>query len=303
MPNALITGTSTGIGEACVARLAELGWTVYAGVRRAEDGDRLKAQHSGDVRPVILDVQNRDDMRRVLDEIAHDVGDRGLQALVNNAGVGTGGPVEYVTEEDWRWVFDVNFFGVVALSQAAIPLLRTGHGRMVHIGSIGGRVSSPGLAPYSASKHALEALAESQRHEFMRSGTPIRVALIEPGEVSTAIWDKSDQVTDAAERALDEIGRKRYQWLIDQARGFIAEGREKGVPASKVADAVQHALTADKPKARYLVGFDAKLAGHIVTKLPDKARDAFVRTGSARWEKRGRNLAPSRTTTAVATDA
>lgn len=159
MPNALITGTSTGIGEACVARLAELGWTVYAGVRRAEDGDRLKAQHSGDVRPVILDVQSRDDMRRVLDDIAHDVGDRGLQALVNNAGVGTGGPVEYVTEEDWRWVFDVNFFGVVALTQAAIPLLRAGHGRVVHIGSIGGRVSSPGLAPYSASKHALEALA------------------------------------------------------------------------------------------------------------------------------------------------
>jgi NAD(P)-dependent dehydrogenase (short-subunit alcohol dehydrogenase family) len=159
-------------------------------------------------------------------------------------------------------------------------------------------VSSPGLAPYSASKHALEALAEAQRHEFARSGTPIRVALIEPGEVSTAIWDKSDQVTDAAERALDEIGLKRYQWLIDQARGFIDEGREKGVPASKVADAVEHALTSDKPKVRYLVGFDAKLAGHLVTRLPDKLRDAFVRAGSARWETRGRNLAPRATTDA-----
>jgi NAD(P)-dependent dehydrogenase (short-subunit alcohol dehydrogenase family) len=298
MPNALVTGTSTGIGEACVARLAELGWTVYAGVRRADDGDRLKAQYSGDVRPVILDVQNRDDMRRVLDQITNDVGDRGLQALVNNAGVGTGGPVEYVSEADWRWVFDVNFFGVVALSQAATPLLRSGHGRIAHIGSMAGRVSSPGLAPYSASKHALEALAEAQRHEFARSGTPIRVALIEPGEIATAIWDKSDHLIDTVERGLDDIGRKRYQWLMDQARGFIDEGREKGVPPAKVADAVEHAITSNKPKARYLVGLDAKLAGHIVTRLPDKLRDAFVRSGSARWEKRGRGIKPGAVTEA-----
>lgn len=290
MPNALITGTSTGIGEACVARLAERGWTIYAGVRRAEDGDRVKAQHSGDVRPVILDVSKRDDTKRVVAEISAEVGDRGLQALVNNAGVGVGGPVEYVTEEDWRWVFDVNLFGVVALTQAAIPMLRTGHGRIVHIGSIGGRLSSPGLAPYSASKHAIEALAESQRHEFKRSGTPIRVALIEPGEIKTAIWDKAETSTDEITRALDDAGRKRYQWLIDQARGFIDEGREKGIPAANVADAVEHALTADKPKARYLVGPDAKLAGHLVTRLPDQLRDAFVRMGSARWEKRGRKL-------------
>ena len=288
MPNALITGTSTGIGEACVARLAERGWTVFAGVRRADDGDRLKVQHTGDVRPVILDVSKRDDMQRVLEQVRNDVGDRGLQALVNNAGVGVGGPVEYLTDEDWRFVFDVNFFAVVALSHAAMPLLRSGHGRIVHIGSIGGRLSSPGLAPYSASKHALEALAEAQRHEFARSGAPIRVSLIEPGEIKTAIWDKADDTVDALIKSLDDIGVKRYQWLIDQSRGFIAEGREKGAPASKVADAVEHTLTSIKPKARYLVGIDAKVAGHVVTRLPDKLRDAFSRAGSARWEKRGR---------------
>ena len=259
MQNALITGTSTGIGEACVARLAERGWTVYAGVRRAEDGDRVKARNSGDVRPVILDVSNRADMHRVIEEITRDVGDRGLQALVNNAGVGVGGPVEYLAEEDWRFVFDVNLFGVVALSQAAIPLLRAGHGRIVHIGSVGGRIASPGLAPYAASKHAIEALAEAQRHEFLRSGAPIRVALVEPGEVKTAIWDKGEASVDELVAKLDDVGRRRYQWLIDQTRGFIAEGREKGVPASKVADAVEHALTAPRPKARYLVGPDAKL--------------------------------------------
>jgi NAD(P)-dependent dehydrogenase (short-subunit alcohol dehydrogenase family) len=290
MPNALVTGTSTGIGEACVTRLAGLGWTVYAGVRRAEDGDRLKAQITGDVRPVILDVSNREDTRRVIDEIERESRGLGLQALVNNAGVGVGGPVEYVAEADWRWVFDVNFFGVVALTQAAIPLLRTGRGRIVHVGSIGGRVASPGLGPYSASKHAIEALAETQRHEFARSKTPIRVALIEPGEVKTAIWDKGDATVDELELTYDTVAKARYQWLLDQARGFLAEGREKGVPASAVADAVEHALTAKHPKARYVVGPDAKLIAYVVSHLPDRVRDTFVRIGSRRWARRGRNL-------------
>jgi NAD(P)-dependent dehydrogenase (short-subunit alcohol dehydrogenase family) len=291
MPNALVTGTSTGIGEACVARLAERGWTVFAGVRRAEDGDRVKAQHPGDVRPVMLDVINRDDMRRVIEDIERDVGARGLQGLVNNAGVGIGGPVEHVSEEDWRWVFEVNLFGVVALSQAAMPLLRAGTGRIVHIGSIGGRVSSAGLAAYSASKHAIEALAESQRHELGRLTPPIHVSLIEPGEVKTAIWDKGDKsVEDVDKLLVDDDARRDYQWLLDQSRGFIDEGRAKGVAASKVADAIEHALTAARPKARYLVGPDAKLAGHIVTRLPDRARDAFSRFGARRWETRGRKL-------------
>jgi NAD(P)-dependent dehydrogenase (short-subunit alcohol dehydrogenase family) len=290
MPNALVTGTSTGIGEACALRLADRGWTVFAGVRRADDGDRLKTQSTGDVRPVLLDVSKRDDMTRVIDDITREVGRDGLHGLVNNAGVGVGGPIEYVTEDDWRWVFEVNLFGVVALTKAAIPLLKAGRGRIVHIGSIGGRVASPGLGPYSASKHALEALAEAQRHEFARSKTPIRVALIEPGEVKTAIWDKGDATADEVERSLDASARQRYQWLLDQSRGFLAEGREKGVPPAKVADAVEHALTAARPKARYLVGPDAKLIGHVVTRLPDRVRDVFLQIGSRRWEARGRKL-------------
>jgi NAD(P)-dependent dehydrogenase (short-subunit alcohol dehydrogenase family) len=250
----------------------------------------LKAQLAGDVRPVILDVRKRDDVQRVIESIRQDVGATGLQGLVNNAGVGVGGPVEYVTEEDWRWVFDVNLFGVVALTKAAMPLLRAGTGRIVHVGSIGGRISSAGLGPYSASKHAIEALAESQRHELGRLDPPIRVSLIEPGEVKTAIWDKADTSANDNDRLLDDAGRRDYQWLIDQSRGFIDEGRAKGVPASKVADSVEHALTADRPKARYLVGPDAKLAGHLITRLPDRLRDAFARVGASRWEKRGRKL-------------
>jgi NAD(P)-dependent dehydrogenase (short-subunit alcohol dehydrogenase family) len=173
---------------------------------------------------------------------------------------------------------------------AALPLLRDGRGRIVHIGSVGGRVASPGLGPYSASKHALEALAESQRAELAGSGSPIRVSLIEPGEVKTAIWDKGDASTDEVEQKLDDDGRRRYQWLLDMSRGFIDEGRTKGVRPVKVAEAIEHALTADRPKARYLVGQDAKVAGHVLTRLPDRARAAAGRFGTKRWEARGRKL-------------
>jgi NAD(P)-dependent dehydrogenase (short-subunit alcohol dehydrogenase family) len=290
MPTVLITGTSTGIGEACVARLAAADWTVYAGVRRAEDGDRLKSAFGGDVRPVILDVTDEQQMRGVIDELARENGARGLDGLVNNAGVGRGGPSEYLSADDWRWVFEVNVFAVVALTNLAMPMLRAARGRVVHIGSIGGRIASPGLSAYSASKHAIEALAEAERHEFARSRSGVRVALVEPGEVKTAIWEKGEASMNEVESALDDEGHRRYQWLLNQSRGFIDEGRTRGVEADKVAEAVEHALTARRPKARYLVGPDAKLFGHVVPRLPDIVRDTAVDLGGRRWERRGRKL-------------
>jgi len=291
VPTVLVTGTSTGIGEACVRRLAASGWTVYAGVRRSEDGDRL-AGLGGDIRPTMLDVGDADHIGQAIAKIRGDVGDNGLQGLVNNAGVGVGGPVEYLGDAEWRWVFDINLFGPVALTRLAMPLLRAADGRIVHIGSVGGRISSPGLAPYSASKHAMEALAEAQRQELRRSGASIRVSIVEPGEVKTAIWDKGDVAVQQLERVLDGESRERYGWLVDQSRGFIDEGREKGVPADRVAKAVEHALTARRPKARYLVGPDAKFLGHVVSRAPDRLRDALVRMAARRWESRGHKLAP-----------
>jgi len=231
-------------------------------------------------------------MRGVVDDVAVAVGGAGLQRLVNNAGIGVGGPVEYLTEDDWRRVFDVNFFSVIALTQMAMPLLRAGRGRIVHIGSVGGRLAAPGLAPYSASKHALEALAESTRHELARSGSPVRVSLVEPGAVKTAIWTKADATADEIEEALGTEGRERYQWLVDEARGFIDDSRERGVEPGAVAEVVEQALTSTRPKARYLVGPDAKVGGHVIARAPDRLRDALVDLNSRRSERRGRGLGP-----------
>lgn len=292
----LVTGASTGIGEACAQRLVADGWTVFAGVRKVEDGERLREAHPGDLRPLILDVTQADHVGRVLDEITTAADGRGLQGLVNNAGVGVGGPFEFLRDEDWRFVFDVNFFGVIALTRAALPLLTAGSGRVVTIGSIGGRIGSPGLGPYSASKHALEAVAESTRLEFTRAGSPVRMILVEPGAIATPIWDKADASVEALERLLDAAegplaaDGERYRWLIDQSRGFVEEGRTKGIAPSHVADAVEHALTASRPKARYLVGTDAKIAGHVIARLPDRVRESLLVLRSKQQEALGATL-------------
>ncbi|MBM3660020.1 MAG: SDR family NAD(P)-dependent oxidoreductase [Actinobacteria bacterium] len=290
MPSALVTGTSTGIGAACVARLTASGWDVYAGVRRTDDGERLRSTYGDRVRPLPLEVTDPAAVRRALDSVTAEVGSRGLQGLVNNAGIGIGGPIEHVSDADWRTVFDVNLFAVVHLTREAMPLLRAGRGRIVHIGSMGGRVAGPGVGPYSASKHALEALAESMRHELALADDPITVSLVEPGEIRTAIWDKSERQVEEIAAGLDPDGLRRYGYLLDLGRGFVADGRTHGAEPSTVAAAVAHALTARRPKARYLVGSDARLAGHVVSKLPDRVRDPLVRTRARLMVRAGKRL-------------
>ena len=140
----LISGTSTGIGAACVGRLAGAGWTVYAGVRRSEDGERLVSELAGDIRPVLLDITDGKEITEAITRIGDEVG--GLAGLVNNAGIARGGPVELVSEDDWRLQFEVNFFGTLALTREAFGLVREHSGRFVFMGSMAGRLSAPLLA-------------------------------------------------------------------------------------------------------------------------------------------------------------
>ncbi len=266
----LITGSSTGIGEACTSRLAAAGWKVYAGVRRPEDGDRLTAAHSGDIEPVIIDVCEPASIDAAIAHITR--AGVGLDALVNNAGIGPGGPVEVLEIDDWRSVFETNFFGLVAMTKAAFPLIDAADGRFVHIGSIAGRVAIAGMGPYAASKHAVAALNWSMRGEFARIGR-MNSSVIEPGEIKTSIWTKAARQLDDATIRLERDGlTERYQWLMDMFRGFLAETNERAIEPDKVAAAVELALTANKPKARYLVGTDAKIQSKLAL-LPDRARE------------------------------
>ncbi len=282
----LITGTSTGIGAASVARLAKDGWKVYAGVRKGEDGERLVAATTGDITPVILDVTNREHIDRVLAQIGTEVGS--LNGLVNNAGIGVGGPIEMLTDEEWRWQMDVNFFSLVTLTREAMPLVDKADGRFVHVGSIAGRVAGAGLGPYAASKHAVSAFNWALREELSRN-TKMRSSVVEPGEIKTAIWEKAQDTYASNEARLTGPLRERYGFMLDAQRAFFEHGKTKGIDPDRVAKAVEHALTSSRPKARYLVGPDAKFVG-ILTRLPDGVREKLIDVNGRMMEKKGRKL-------------
>lgn len=283
----LITGTSTGIGRAAAARQAAAGWKVYAGVRKLEDGERLEREIGGDVVPLILDVTDSGQIESALEQIESEVGR--LDGLVNNAGIAVAGPVEVLTDEEWRWQFDVNFFSVIELTRAAFDLVARADGRFVHVGSIAGRIAGPGLGPYSASKHALEAFNWALRGELARN-TKMTSSLIEPGEIKTAIWDKAHELVDELDDKLEGETRRRYEFLLDGNRGFIEEGAKRGIEPDAVAKAIEHALTAKRPKARYLVGPDAKF-GSMLPRLPDRLFVAMMNANDRRLERAGRKHA------------
>ena len=280
MPLVLITGASTGIGEATSLRLARGGWTVLAGVRDAAAGERLaeRAGASGRVVPVTLDVtepqQIADAAARVDAESDGAGGASGrLDALVNNAGVGYGGPVELVTADEWRKQFDVNVVGAVAVTQALLPALRGARGRIVFTSSIGGRISTPFIAPYAASKHALEAIGDALRVELATSN--VRVALVEPGSVATPIWDKSRA---EAQRLAIPQELSAFYGKVPAAMGkVIEETARRGIPPDEVAKVIERALTEPRMKARYVVGRDARVQLLMRRLLPDLVFDRVIR--------------------------
>ena len=271
----LVTGTSTGIGEATALRLDRNGWRVFAGVRKEADGDRLRAQASGPLTPVILDVTDAASIDAAVKEIGAVLGGAGLAGVVNNAGVGRGGPLEYLPLEEWREQLEINVVGQVAVTRATLPLVRQARGRVVFVGSIGGRICAPLLGPYGASKHALEAIAEALRHELRPFG--MKVVLIEPGAVKTAIWDKARSTADELEQRLPAEALDRYRSFIDQTQKGIERSEKMGIAPDKVAQVIARALTTERPRARYLVGPDAKLMGALTRVLPDSAKDFVVR--------------------------
>ena len=263
----VITGASTGIGEACAIHLKSLGWRVHAGVRRPEDAERLRA---AGLEPLTLDVIDPDSIAAAVAAL----GDAPLDGLVNNAGVAVAGPLEFIPVDEFRYQLDVNVVGQVAVTQAFLPALRKARGRVVNMGSIGGRVALPLLAPYAASKFALEAITDSLRRELRPWG--MHVAIVEPGGIATPIWDKARAANEELAARMPPETEQLYGKLIDQIRTQTAELSRTGVPASAVAEVVAHALTAEKPKTRYLVGRDAKMRALLARFLTDRSFDALI---------------------------
>jgi NAD(P)-dependent dehydrogenase (short-subunit alcohol dehydrogenase family) len=272
--NVVITGASTGIGEACALRLAKDGWRVFAGVRKEADGATLKSQATGDLRPIILDVTSDAQIEAAAKTVADAVGAAGLQGLVNNAGISVNGPLEYLTSDDLRKQFEVNVIAQIAMTRTFLELIRKGRGRIVFIGSIAGKMATPFLGPYCASKHAMEALSDSLRQELRPWG--INVALVEPGSIATKIWQKGIQEADEFEKNMPEDATMRYGKAFAALREAAAKFEAAGIPADRVAKSVEHALTSGRPRTRYIVGFDATMQRVLKAIVPDRTRDRLV---------------------------
>jgi NAD(P)-dependent dehydrogenase (short-subunit alcohol dehydrogenase family) len=258
----VITGASTGIGEACALRLDHCGFRVFAGVRTESDGDLLRGKSSDRLTPVLIDVSDEKTLDRAVTRVADEVGGHGLTGLLNNAGVTGAGPLEYLPSDVLRQVLNVNVIGLLATTRAFLPLLRaSGAGRIVMMGSIMGVVGLPANGAYCASKAAVAAIADVLRLELRSAG--ITVSLVAPGGVRTPIWNKgignvNDMLDLFPEDTRGEL-TARYGSMLDAARNMATRQAEYGSSADNVAKAVEHALTAPRPAARYIVGRDARL--------------------------------------------
>lgn len=271
MRSVLVTGASTGIGRATALRLDRAGWKVLAGVRREEDAAALRADGSERLTPLKLDVTDADQIAAAAQRVEAEMEGR-LDGLVNNAGVAIPGPLETLAIEDFRRQVEVNMTAHVAVTQAMLPSIRAARGRIVFISSIGGRIALPLTGAYHAAKFGIEAVGDVFRQELRPWG--IKVAIVEPGSIDTPIWGRGEQTAD--ELATPER-EALYGEVVDRYRKVIKDTAERGIPAEKVAEAIEHALSARRPRARYLVGLEAKVGARARQLLPTAVFDRIVR--------------------------
>ncbi|MBE9209360.1 SDR family NAD(P)-dependent oxidoreductase [Nostoc sp. LEGE 06077] len=269
----VITGASTGIGEACALLLDKLGFCVFAGVRKDVDAQKLQQKASPRLIPIFLDITDADSIAFAVETIKNTVGDE-ILGLVNNAGIAVPGPLELLPIAEFQQQIQVNLIGQLAVTQAFLGLLRQGRGRIVNMGSVSGRSAAPFLGAYNASKFALEALTDVMRMELRPWG--ISVSIIEPGAISTPIWEKSFTQADKAKDNLSPSAQDLYGAAMTAVRKKVGVIASKSISSDVVAEAVVHALTAKKPKTRYLVGQDAKLAVVLKYLLPDRLYDRVI---------------------------
>jgi len=271
MPTALITGASRGIGRATAFRLATADWTVFGGVRDEAAGESLIQGSDGRITPVVLDIT---DERQVAD--LDRVLPARLDAVVNNAGIVVGGPIEGLPMAELRRQLEVNLIGQVAVTQAVLPRIRSSHGRIVFVSSLSGFISSPMVGAYSASKFGLEAVADALRLELRPWRIP--VVLVEPAQTSTDMWHHAmDQLDDTAAQ-LTPDHRHLYAKHLEGQRKGIPKSQRMATPAEGAAEVIEQVLVVKRPRARYVVGTGPRILGALARFVPTPAMDRVLAT-------------------------
>lgn len=270
----MVTGVATGIGYATARLLTQRGYTVFGSVRRTGDAERVRRELGERMVALEFDVTDPPAIARAVDAVRAQLRGVRLRGLINNSGIGIGGPLALQPIDEIRQQFEVNVLGVFAVTQAFLPLLGTDDtmrgapGRIINISSVGGKIGGPFLGAYVGTKHALEGMSESLRRELMLYG--IDVILIGPGAIATPIWDKAETT--------DETKYANSRWAPFLARfgkHAVARGRA-GLPAERVATVIADALTAPSPKARYAV-VPQPFANWIVPRLlPRRVVDRLI---------------------------
>ncbi len=273
MRSVVITGTSSGIGWGTAKVLIAHGFRVFGSVRKTSDAERLAAEFGERFVPLLFDVTDEAAVKAAAADVRSTLAGQRLTGLVNNAGVAVAGPLLELPTEEFRRQIDINLIGVVVTTKAFAPLLGTDPllegppGRIVNIGSVGGRVAIPFGAPYNASKFALEGLSESLRRELLLFG--VDVVVIGPGAVATAIWDKAAQV---------DIGpylHTPYGPSLQRLRTLALAEAKKGLPPERIGKLVLQALTVAKPKVRYAVS-PQRLQDWMMLHLPKRVVDRLI---------------------------
>jgi NAD(P)-dependent dehydrogenase (short-subunit alcohol dehydrogenase family) len=272
MPSVLVTGAARGIGRATALRLAAAGWDVTAGVRRAQDGDELAQAAPGRISSVVLDLTDEEQVAGLDAALP-----ARLDAVVNNAGIAVAGPLEAVPPAELRRQLEVNVVGQAAVTQAVLPRLRESRGRIVFVSSVSGRVATPMFAPYNASKFALEGMADALRMELAPWG--IRVVLIEPAQTDTDLWRNAEQAYEETVAGLAPRHRELYAKHLEGMRKAIPMSQRMAAPVEGVAATIEKALTANRPRARYVVGANARVQAALGAITPTAVLDRVLSMG------------------------
>ena len=273
MKSVVITGASTGIGHGAAKVLVGSGLRVFGSVRKATDADRLAKEFGSSFVPLLFDVTDEAAVRSAAAEVKNALGAEPLFGLVNNAGIAVPGPLLHLPVDEIRHQLEVNVIGQLAVTQAFAPLLvaegsrQERPGRIVMISSVGGRIATPFMGPYNASKFAIEALADSLRRELLPLG--IDVIVVAPGAVVTAIWDKAEAID------VSRYDNTLYASALRNLQKVAVEDGRKGLSEEALGKAIHRALTVAKPKARYVVTRD-KLQYLIGANLPKRTLDRLI---------------------------
>ena len=272
--NILITGASTGIGRSTALLLARKGWRVFAAVRKESDAQAIQSEAIATLEPVILDVSDNNSIAAAARDVTARLDGRGLHGLFNNAGIGGISPVEFTSPENLREIFQVNFFGQLAVIQAFLPFVRLAKGRIINTGSVGDHISPPFIGALCSSKAAFASVSAALRIELRPQG--IHVCILEPGSINTPAVGKTLGGVEELIAALPAQGAALYSGPLRQMAQTFAANERAGSSPDVVAAVVERALTDRHPKTRYAAGKDSLKLAVLARCLPEKLLDLAI---------------------------